>query len=185
MPKVALSNREATDLVVFLKSLQSKTSYSARRPRVAPPAVRGVERGRQLAERLCSSCHGSELRGGQPNPNSLRGEFPRLDNLRAKLFLDDSNREALSSALLSGLAVEAVANARIRDLPRGELIAVRFESTVNVILDGNAVGRDVEDGATPRDMPAWRHRLEEGELESLLLYMLSLEEPDEDEDPDE
>lgn len=185
MPAFDLEPKEIRDLLVYLKSLQSKSPYQERRaaaPAASTGAVRTAEAGRRIAEQLCYCCHGTELRGGVENPNSLRGEFPRLDNFRDKLFLDEDGVALLSTLLQEHDAAAVAHHPDVLALPRGSLLAVRFESTVQVILDGNEVGQEDPNGLPPEDMPAWRRRLGEGELESLLLFLLSLEEAEEDED---
>lgn len=188
MPVFELEPQEIRDLLVYLKSLQSKSAYAERRAEAARPATgatRTAEAGRRLAQQLCASCHGTELQGGIENPNSLRGEFPRLDNFRDKLFLDEDGVALLSSLLTVGDAAAVAQHPEVLALPRGSLLAVRFESTVQVILEGNEVGQEDPNGLAPENMPAWRQRLGDGELESLLLYLLSLEEAEDDEDEED
>jgi mono/diheme cytochrome c family protein len=107
-----------------------------------------VEAGRQAAMRLaCFGCHGPQGRGSLPNPRSFRGCIPAWDGPDFAELA--ANEDEVREWILDG------SPRRLRDHP-----------VARVFLRREAV-----------QMPAYRGRLIEGELESLLAYIRWLRRP--------
>jgi mono/diheme cytochrome c family protein len=107
-----------------------------------------VEAGRQAAMRLaCFGCHGPQGRGSLPNPGSFRGCIPAWDGPDFAELA--ANEDEVREWILDG------SPRRLREHP-----------VARVFLRREAV-----------QMPAYRGRLIEGELESLLAYIRWLRGP--------
>jgi mono/diheme cytochrome c family protein len=81
MPAYDMEPNARKAIVVFLASATADDARSilSARPKGLTPKDAAIEAGRQSFARFgCVGCHGLELQGGVPNPNSQGGEVPSL-----------------------------------------------------------------------------------------------------------
>jgi mono/diheme cytochrome c family protein len=100
MPAYDLEANERKALIVFLGSAtaQDAEAIVAQRAKPLTPKDAAIEAGRQSFARFgCVGCHGLELQGGVPNPNSQGGEVPSL--LHAS---DDYTKEEVMTIIRDG-----------------------------------------------------------------------------------
>jgi mono/diheme cytochrome c family protein len=81
MPAYDLETNSRKALIAFLAVATAEDGQSilSRRPKPLSPNEAAIEAGKQSFARFgCVGCHGLELQGGVPNPNSQGGEVPSL-----------------------------------------------------------------------------------------------------------
>lgn len=135
-----------------------------------------AERGRWLFhQKGCMTCHGAGGRGGIHNYNYVKDTVPALDTLSEKLFLFfPEDVEAIVDAIAAGVPLQSLDDDP--PVPRFRAVLAQYESVRNVILKGNPAGRKDPDGPLPPlEMPAWRYRLSDRDVDAILAYLLQLE----------
>lgn len=152
-------------------------------PEAPPPAEEGhIAQGEYLYRRsACEACHGVEGRGGVTNYNYVQGQIVDHVHLAERLFL----RDAASAELL----VDWLSRPPHGESPEREpeltglgIVKARLEAAMTLIRDGkNAARADVDGPSPPLQMPAWKYRLTDPEIRSILAYLISLNPWDEDE----
>ncbi len=81
MPAYDLEPNARKAIIGFLASASAEDAQAilSGRPKPLTPDAAAVEAGKQNFERFgCVGCHGMQLQGGVPNPNSQGGEVPSL-----------------------------------------------------------------------------------------------------------
>jgi mono/diheme cytochrome c family protein len=81
MPSYDLSSNEQKAIIGFLASATAEDAKAilAGRPRLLNPSASEIAAGKESFTRFgCVGCHGIQLQGGVPNPNSQGGEVPSL-----------------------------------------------------------------------------------------------------------
>lgn len=156
-------------------------------PEAPPPADEGiVARGEYLYRRMaCGACHGVEGRGGVENYNYIQGEVVDHAHLATRLLLRDAEGAA---ALVEWIAARQREKAPTADpgLPGFPVVRARLEAAMGLIREGkNAARADPEGPLPPLQMPAWKHRLTEVQIQSIVAYLVSLEPWDAEEDAGE
>lgn len=153
-------------------------------PDPPPPSEEGlVAYGEYLyRRRACGACHGPEGRGGVANYNYVNRTIIGHVHLAARLLLPD--RE--SAARLVDWMASRQPSPPGSDPPdiRGfPVIQARLEAARALIREGKSAAKADRNGPDPPlHMPAWKHRLTEAEIDSLLAYLVSLDPWEEDED---
>lgn len=146
-----------------------------------PPAGSSrMERGRWLFRRWgCVACHGEAGKGGVPNFNYVKDTIPPLNTLAEKMMLFyPEDAAAIIDALEAGTAMETLAE----DPPiaRFNVFLAQYDSVRKVILNGNPPGKkDPHGPRPPLEMLPWGQRLSSDDVDSLLAYLLTLQEWDE------
>jgi len=154
-------------------------------PELPPPAEKGiVAQGEYLYRRKgCGACHGPEGGGGVTNYNYLNGHIIGHVRLATRLFLRD---EASATALVEWLATHddlPTENGEV-EVPGLGIVKARLEAAMNLVRDGkNAAKADLDGPEPPLQMPAWKHRLSDSEILSIMAYLITLNPWDEEEEP--
>jgi len=153
-------------------------------PEAPPPIEEGiVARGEYLyRQRGCESCHGLEGRGGVTNYNYLNGKVIDHVQFASRIFLRD---EDSAKTLIDWLS-------RQEDLQAEEdepeimgfgIVKARLEAAMALIRDGkNAARADLDGPEPPLQMPAWKNRLSQSDIKSILAYLVTLQPWEEEED---
>lgn len=100
MPAYDLETNARKALIAFMATATAEDVHSilSRRPKPLTPQDAAIEAGRQSFARFgCVGCHGLQLQGGVPNPNSQGGEVPSL--LHAS---DDYTKEEVIKIIRNG-----------------------------------------------------------------------------------
>lgn len=140
----------------------------------APSAV-GAWHFRQKG---CVTCHGEEGRGGIPNPNSMNTVVPELATLARRSFLfAPADVAAFRKLLASGMPLERVQAAP--DVPLFTSVKTQYLALRQLVREGRRSAKLQPSGPRPPlDMPAWQSRLTDGEIDTILAYLLSPSEAD-------
>jgi mono/diheme cytochrome c family protein/nitrate reductase cytochrome c-type subunit len=102
MPAYDLETNARKALIAFMASATAEDArvILSRRPKPLTPQEAAIEAGKQSFARFgCVGCHGVQLQGGVPNPNSQGGEVPSL--LHAS---DDYTKEEVIKIIRNGKA---------------------------------------------------------------------------------
>ncbi len=146
-------------------------------PDIDPPAPDAsmVEVGSYLyTTRGCITCHGLEGRGGVANPNSVNSPVPRHDSTAQKLFLASPD-DADAFIALVGREPDLDEVQEAPGVTRFPVVRARFENAKEIIRKGRFSARaDPAGPIPPLQMPAWEFLLAEREIDSLLVYFVSL-----------
>jgi mono/diheme cytochrome c family protein len=100
MPAYDLETNARKAVIAFMASATAEDAQSILSQRIRPltPQDAAIEAGKQSFARFgCVGCHGLQLQGGVPNPNSQGGEVPSL--LHAS---DDYTKEEVIKIIQSG-----------------------------------------------------------------------------------
>ena len=182
MVDYGFNDAEAEALAVYLKSLElgrvTVRNYIPT-PRRRPAPTR-VQRGARLFGLYCSGCHGLAGKGGFANINASSPTIPALDTLNERLMLfEREDAEILVAALIkSGGPPPSAAEL---GLPRASAVVATYDSVWTVIQYGNPSGREDPSGPIPISMPSWKDDIEGDQIVSIISYLLSLGEYEEDE----
>jgi len=153
-------------------------------PEAPPPVEQGiVAQGEYLYRRkACGACHGLEGRGGVANYNYLNGEIISHVRMATRLFLRD---EASANTLVDWISRhgELQAAGDEPEITGFGIVKARLEAAMTLIRDGkNAAKADMDGPEPPLQMPAWKNKLSESEILSIMAYLVTLDPWDEDEE---
>lgn len=126
-------------------------------------------------EKGCITCHGKNGSGGVKNPYYVNKEVPPLNNLASTLKIDWPEDGDVIINLLKN-------NADLYSLEDSEPIEnySRFLAQYKSIIKKIMVGADTlqtvqpDSPQPPLFMPAWEHRLSEEEANTIIAYMITL-----------
>ncbi len=156
-------------------------------PEAPPPVERGmVAQGEyHYRRRACGACHGPEGRGGVANYNYLNGDIIDHVHLASRLFLRD---EASANTLVDWLS-------RHDDWQTAEdepditgfgIVKARLAAAMTLVRNGKNAAKARMDGPEPPlQMPAWKSKLGESELLSIMAYLVTLDPWEEGEEEEE
>ena len=122
----------------------------------------------------CSTCHGLEGVGGVDNYNYINDEIPAHNNTVEKFFLQtEEDAETLMAAIQRGKPVDEESDAaEISNFP---IVKARFAAAGDLIRRGkNAAPLDMEGPTPPLQMPSWKYKISDGEIDAILGYFISL-----------
>lgn len=143
-----------------------------------PPAGAGiVARGAWLfRQKGCVTCHGAQGRGGVENPNGMNPTVPALADMSSKLLLFESGDVEAFVALLESDRPVATANGP--EIPLFDAVQRQYATFRRVIEEGRpAAPLDPAGPEPPLRMPRWKHHLAGDEIDAILAYLSTLEEP--------
>ncbi len=156
--------------------------YSQRRePKASQTKVSGiqipqsaqimVEQGKRLYNELgCTLCHGPGGKGGVRNKNYVNDTIPALNTLAEKLLLyEPEDVEAFLQAL-----VEGKVDAQSLDVPNAPSVIAKYEIVRDTILHGRQSGKKDPKDVQPINMPAFKGKLTEQDIDSIVAYLLTL-----------
>lgn len=145
-----------------------------------PPKGDRIVLGGYLYRKMgCGTCHGFEGEGGIENYNYINGEIPSHDTTAAKIFLRTAeDAEALLDVIRRGEPVDEDSGAsEIAGFP---IVKARFTAAEELIRQGkNAAPLDMEGPLPPLQMPAWKYKLSDREIDAIMGYFVSLYDWDE------
>jgi len=145
-----------------------------------------VAHGEYLYRRMaCGACHGPEGRGGVANYNYVQGHIVDHVHLATRMFLRDA---ASAARFVDWLAQQqsGEAPAPETELSGFGIVRARLEAAMALVRDGkNAARADLDGPVPPLQMPAWKHRLTDAQIRSIMAYLVSLNPWDEEEEQDD
>lgn len=170
-------------LAVYLKSFENDEldlrAYVPSPAGLAAPSR--PERGARLFGLYCSGCHGPGGKGGVVNANASSPTIPALDELNERLMLfERGDAETLVEALVQTGGVPPSADDL--DVGRASVVVATYDSVWTVIQNGNPSGREDPNGRIPVNMPSWASDLDGDQIVSIISYLLSVGEYEDDED---
>jgi plastocyanin len=135
-----------------------------------------IEKGEILfISKGCVTCHGIGGEGGIHNPNYINTYIPQINDLAEKMYIyweEDAN--TIISLLEDGEDLEK----QLEDPPfrRYNRFYAQYESIMNKILDGasDLQKKNVEGPNPPLYMPSWRNHLTDNEINSIIAYLIVL-----------
>ena len=140
-----------------------------------PPEDDPIELGSYLyLSKGCVTCHGIEGEGGVGNYNYLNGEIPAHNTTVEKFFLRSrEDAETLLDVIRRGDPVDT--DLEEPDIAGFDVVKARFLAAEDLILQGkNAAPLDVEGPQPPLQMPTWKYKLDDREIDAILGYFISL-----------
>jgi len=167
-----LSDKEAMELTVYLKSLASQAVGTRLLPSSPVSQLTITAKGNGVFTRYCTACHGKNGRGGVENPNYINNFIPRLNTLSERMFLyQKENQEAVITILEEyGDLLEAGPQP---DIPGYFKVVAKYMPVKNIIENGRVVEKKDLDGPSPLNMPAWRGTLDAEEVSAVIAYLIS------------
>lgn len=141
---------------------------------LSPRAAGLVERGKALFHHSgCITCHGEGGKGGVPNLNDLRGSPPALNLIAERMMLADADdARALVKAMERGEPLESLQGAPPVD--GFNRVLAQYRALRNVIREGRVTGKaDPEGPIPPLQMPSWKERLSDADIDALLAYLIT------------
>ena len=136
----------------------------------------GVKHGRELYRRSgCVLCHGLAGQQGLTNKNYIKEQIPPLQKFAETLLLyEPEDIEAVLPVLAAGSSLDPEADL---DVPNVAAVVAKYRDARKVVLDGNPAGKKDEKGVQPIDMPGWKERLTERDINHIFAYLLTLYRP--------
>lgn len=151
------------------KNGHDQTNNNKENPVNETAAARGK---RWYGDAGCDLCHGSAGRGGIKNPNYIKDTAPALNTMAERMFLlEKEDRDIVIGVIESGKPLDQVEDL---DVPRAAAVVSQYKNIKNVILAGNPAGKRDKDGPKPLDMPAWRDKLTEKQIDDIIAYLISV-----------
>lgn len=153
-------------------SERSRITLASSADRVVSRGHPAVIRGQRLYVRVgCALCHGVRAQGGVKNPNYVKDVTPALNTVAERMFLfDREDVETVLRVFDSGRGLGAGENL---DVPRAAAVVAQYESIRKVILSGNPAGKKDPLGHPALDMPGWKGRLSEADMNDVISYLLA------------
>lgn len=175
MPQFGLSDDEATALVVYLKSFGRRATVTGLLPPPKPvlPPTDVVERGGVLYAKYCIGCHGEGGAGGIANANAANPTIRPLNTLAQAMAFASGHDVDAFLGIVRSLGAQPWTSSPATALSNWPKIDASLTSTRRAVTDGLAVPAVSPNGPQPLDMPAWRHLLDDGQVDALIAYLLS------------
>jgi mono/diheme cytochrome c family protein len=185
MPNFSLTPEQINVLTVFLLGMTSESPPSSYQY-TPTPIERTIASGR-IYFRIyrCFACHGDEGSGGIINPNYTKDTIPSLNILAEKLHLEElEDVENIIQILIKGIDLRSIISSRI---PRFPVVKGQYKALLELISEGQLIKKkDPEGQEPPFHMPSWKGTLQSGQINDIIIYLLSQYPWDEDEwDEDE
>ena len=146
-----------------------------------PPQGDPIALGNYLYQaKGCGTCHGFEAEGGVENYNYINGEIPAHNTTAEKFFLRSrEDAETLVDLFRNGETVDE--DAEDPEISGFSVVKARFLAAKDLIRQGkNAAPLDLNGPSPPLQMPAWKYKLSDPEIDAILGYFISLYEWDEE-----
>lgn len=163
-----LTKKELEDLVGFLMTLQGKE--------LPPPrGSSNINRGKWLFQRKgCFLCHGEDGKGGVQNYNYVNSTVPDLNTLADRMGLLDQQD---ANAILTYLGRDTDLNSLDpTPFPRFNIFLAKYKAIKDVIYKGSRAGKKDPDGPQPQlNMPSWKDKLSDKDVNDIFSYLLSLQ----------
>ncbi len=130
-----------------------------------------VEQGKRLYSELgCTLCHGPGGKGGVQNKNYVNDTIPELNTLAEKLLLyEPADVEAFLEALAKGKV-----DAQSLDVPNAPSVIAKYEIVRDTILHGRQSGKKDPKDVQPINMPSFKDKLTEQDINKIVAYLLTL-----------
>lgn len=140
-----------------------------------PPVGDRVALGGYLYRTMgCGTCHGFEGEGGVENYNYINGEIAAHNTTAEKIFLrSDEDAEVLLDVIRRGEPVDEDSEAA--DINGFPIVKARFDAAEELIRQGkNAAPLNMEGPLPPLQMPAWKYKLSDRDIDAIMGYFVSL-----------
>lgn len=145
-------------------------------PAVEPPGLGIVDRGRfWFQSKGCYNCHGEEGKGGIVNFNYAKGTVPALNTLADRMFLSSKDDvEAFTKVLDQPGDVSKTSPAPA--LSNWSLVSAQYQAVTKTIQGGSPAAKaDPALPDPPLSMPSWKEKLNQGQINSIVAYLISLQ----------
>ncbi len=121
----------------------------------------------------CVTCHGQDGQGGVPNFNYARGTVPALNTLASKISLQSKDEVKSFTSALERKEVLAKEKPVV-GISNWALTFAQYESVLKTIREGSPpLKADPNGPAPPLFMPAWKEKLSDEQINSIVAFLLS------------
>ncbi|MHC4143846.1 MAG: c-type cytochrome [Planctomycetota bacterium] len=130
----------------------------------------------------CITCHGDKGKGGVANPNYVKDEIPAHNTLADKLWLrEKEHAETFVEMLKARVNFEELDEQP--DIPLFNLVLTQYHAAKDLIKNGKHCAKADADGPEPpRQMVSWEALLTDRDIDSIIAYLITLYQWDEDEE---
>lgn len=143
--------------------------------RVPSEGKQALERGKYLFNRFgCFSCHGPEGSGGIRNYNYVKDTIPELKTL-AEHHLNLYYKEDALAILAIIERGEDPLNVEERPFPQYNVFQARYKNIKDTMVKGSIAGKKDPLGPNPPlNMPSWKERLSDRDMDCIVAHFISL-----------
>jgi mono/diheme cytochrome c family protein len=123
----------------------------------------------------CITCHGEAGAGGVANFNYAKGTVPALNTLADRMFLSSKDDvEAFTKVLEQNPDPSQLSQAP--GLSNWALVSAQYKAVTKTIREGSAPAKaDPNLPDPPLFMPSWKEKLDQGQINSIITYLVSLQ----------
>ena len=148
-----------------------------------PPENNMVTWGRYLYyKNACISCHGDKGQGGVKNTNYVKDEIPAHDILAEKLWLKEKDHVDIFVEMLKK-RVDFEDLEEEPDIPLFNLVLTQYYAAKDLVKNGKQCAKaDAAGPEPPLQMVSWENLLTDYDIDSILIYLLTLYEWEDDEE---
>lgn len=172
----ALNNKTINDSLYLLSSDTSFTKVCVNHLKKYSKSNSIVENGKNLfLEKACYTCHGFNGVGGIRNFNYAKDSIPQLNNLSEKLKIP-YKEDADSIIKLLSLNIKLESLEENPPFDKYERFLAQYQSITKKIIDGaeKLQKKDSLGLNPPLFMPSWENSLSQEEINSLIAYLITL-----------
>jgi len=140
-----------------------------------PPKDNMIEWGKYLYKKLgCETCHGVDGRGGVKNFNYIKKTVPDHNTLARRLFLEEKEDVDAFIKLIT-THVDQSKTPASANIPKLPLVLAQYKAAEEIIKNGKPSGKlDPKKPQPPLNMPSWRNKLTNKDIDSIIAYLLTL-----------
>jgi mono/diheme cytochrome c family protein len=130
----------------------------------------------------CITCHGNEGEGGIENINYVKGEVPAHDILANKLWLKEKEHADIFVEMLKN-HIDFEDLEEEPDIPLFNLVLTQYYAAKDLIKNGKHCAKaDAEGPEPPLQMLSWQALLTDRDIDSIIAYLITLYEWEEEEE---
>jgi plastocyanin len=130
----------------------------------------------------CITCHGNEGEGGIENINYVKGEVPAHDILADKLWLKEKEHADIFVEMLKN-HIDFEDLEEEPDIPLFNLVLTQYYAAKDLIKNGKHCAKaDAEGPEPPLQMLSWQALLTDRDIDSIIAYLITLYEWEEEEE---
>lgn len=130
----------------------------------------------------CITCHGTKGKGGIENTNYIKETIPAHNTLADKLWLKEKeDAETFVKMLIDGVNFDELEEEP--DIPLFNLVLKQYTAAKDLIRKGKECAKaDSAGPVPPLQMPSWQAKLTEHDIDSIIAYLITLYEWEDEEE---